>query len=961
MVRDCSGVQLKTCISILIYGFLCRPAQIEELIHLTTPQTRDILVKENPTAEIVKVMMTKFPELEKKKARMAVPSTKSFMQQRSLLQKNPASVSEQDGEVQICAPVQHTKLSSKAAIETLQSESLNDLHDNYDRLSIKHQLDYGESAVSTGNYQTRGNETQVKATNQKRKESIELIDKSDRPDFIATPPRIRPDEVFRRSRIDLRSEGSKIPLPSDRSPNMRRSTEATVRAREALAEFRSSIPKPHGRSLFSASNIHYSNIVTEKDKDDGSLGDSLDRPFHMSEDFSPSPSLPSNVTVREKRRPLLNPLSATPVPSSSNFEEEPPTVTRQSPVFSADYFDQHTSFLEMNDEVLSIRSNTTAVADEHDVANEDIDETMFIDRKVHSSSMESLDREKAIATSFLMTTEPSAEEILENVRQVQLQLNVIKNVSDQKEMGIPMKRRSVKKEEETLSYEVSNPDSKQQFHEVSPQLAVSDSLDRSENPNASASVTRQEPQEVVRFGGQTYGREFGTEGVVIREKEMQARRFDVGATALTFQPKEPQLYRNEFGGATAKSEPNDRQTFAEVETFQSYRHDFGVDIPVTQIEEHQAHRHQVTNPDTGYQPSEEQRAHESEINTENAMEDVFFTNPHIGNQGERAKLNDDSIFTGADFTVDRHMMRRRDDRLGIETTERTNKASLRVLTEENLKRRGGELSSRDKVPRSSLESKRPSNQSAQRRGVQSDIVANRNQADENDFWEKAHQYASNEDKRFFSSEHADDIDRIRPETEQHGNSGQFKDEYRDDERHSKPYEAVPETLSQTSAENAQRTTRESPSSSVPDLSLKTAVWTKAMLFYFVISLGVIFGASGLLRAITTIRDSHVYHHALLSRIGKFETSIAESYKAVRKLEDNYVVWSEYVRKLAQEDEASASLQLESIQREVEKWQVEMKEDLEEFKQSLAIDLAGATFASAEVNMTEDIEKGATVS
>lgn len=130
-------------------------------------------------------------------------------------------------------------------------------------------------------------------------------------------------------------------------------------------------------------------------------------------------------------------------------------------------------------------------------------------------------------------------------------------------------------------------------------------------------------------------------------------------------------------------------------------------------------------------------------------------------------------------------------------------------------------------------------------------------------------------------------------------------------------------------------------------------WTFSFVVYFCLVLGFIFGASGLLRAATTMRDSHEYHQALLTRIGKFESSISESYVAVRKLEENYAVWSEYVRVLAEEDETHALSLLETIQHEVEKWQVEMKEDLTQFKKSLSVDVVEAALAPLLRNATEE--------
>lgn len=136
-------------------------------------------------------------------------------------------------------------------------------------------------------------------------------------------------------------------------------------------------------------------------------------------------------------------------------------------------------------------------------------------------------------------------------------------------------------------------------------------------------------------------------------------------------------------------------------------------------------------------------------------------------------------------------------------------------------------------------------------------------------------------------------------------------------------------------------------------------WLSSYIGYFLLLLGFVFGASGLLRAATTVRDTHDYHEALKARIGLFEASIAESYAAVRKLEENYGVWREYVRLLADEDETHALSLLETIQREVEQWQVDMQHDLAQFKQALAIDIVDAAIvpllqnaSAAAINHTE---------
>lgn len=144
--------------------------------------------------------------------------------------------------------------------------------------------------------------------------------------------------------------------------------------------------------------------------------------------------------------------------------------------------------------------------------------------------------------------------------------------------------------------------------------------------------------------------------------------------------------------------------------------------------------------------------------------------------------------------------------------------------------------------------------------------------------------------------------------------------------------------SRSNQSNSERTTKPS--------------WVSSYTGYFCVLLGFIFGASGLLRAATTVRDTHDYHQALKMRIGMFEASISESYESVRKLEENYAVWSEYVRVLAEEDETHALSLLETIQHEVEKWQVDMKHDLTHFKKSLSVDVVEAALAPLLKNATE---------
>ncbi|TMW60909.1 hypothetical protein Poli38472_000951 [Pythium oligandrum] len=113
---------------------------------------------------------------------------------------------------------------------------------------------------------------------------------------------------------------------------------------------------------------------------------------------------------------------------------------------------------------------------------------------------------------------------------------------------------------------------------------------------------------------------------------------------------------------------------------------------------------------------------------------------------------------------------------------------------------------------------------------------------------------------------------------------------------------------------------------------------------FCVMLSAVFGVAGLIQASSKVRDAYDYHHALMTRMNDFESSVVESYDSVRKMDEKYAIWSEYVRELAEQDEANAVQQLENIQQEVEKWQVEMKNDLLAFKRSLSGDIIDAAFA-----------------
>ncbi|GLD91997.1 hypothetical protein PINS_up000530 [Pythium insidiosum] len=130
----------------------------------------------------------------------------------------------------------------------------------------------------------------------------------------------------------------------------------------------------------------------------------------------------------------------------------------------------------------------------------------------------------------------------------------------------------------------------------------------------------------------------------------------------------------------------------------------------------------------------------------------------------------------------------------------------------------------------------------------------------------------------------------------------------------------------------------------PELRSMVARLSSRMVLWFAVSLGAVFGLSGLLQAASKVRDANDYHQALVERINEFESSIVESYEAMKKMDEKYAVWTEYVREMAEEDESNALLQLESIQLQVQRWQLEMKQDLLEFKQSLSSDMIDAALA-----------------
>ncbi|KUF98515.1 hypothetical protein AM588_10010027 [Phytophthora nicotianae] len=119
-------------------------------------------------------------------------------------------------------------------------------------------------------------------------------------------------------------------------------------------------------------------------------------------------------------------------------------------------------------------------------------------------------------------------------------------------------------------------------------------------------------------------------------------------------------------------------------------------------------------------------------------------------------------------------------------------------------------------------------------------------------------------------------------------------------------------------------------------------------------LSAIFCIAGILHAANKVNESREYHLDLKERIGKFESSITESHKKVLKLEKDYAIWSEYVRKLTEEDEANALTQLQALHVEVQKWQRDMHEDLVQFRQALSVDSIEQAFANLRVNSTKQI-------
>ncbi|TDH68642.1 hypothetical protein CCR75_009078 [Bremia lactucae] len=121
---------------------------------------------------------------------------------------------------------------------------------------------------------------------------------------------------------------------------------------------------------------------------------------------------------------------------------------------------------------------------------------------------------------------------------------------------------------------------------------------------------------------------------------------------------------------------------------------------------------------------------------------------------------------------------------------------------------------------------------------------------------------------------------------------------------------------------------------------------------FFVLLSAIFCIAGLLNASRKMSESYQYHLDLKSRIGNFEAVVAESHAKMLELERNYNIWTEYVRKLAEEDETNAMMQLQSLQTEVQKWKQDMHEDIVKFQQALSVDSIEAAFADLRVNEME---------
>lgn len=135
----------------------------------------------------------------------------------------------------------------------------------------------------------------------------------------------------------------------------------------------------------------------------------------------------------------------------------------------------------------------------------------------------------------------------------------------------------------------------------------------------------------------------------------------------------------------------------------------------------------------------------------------------------------------------------------------------------------------------------------------------------------------------------------------------------------------------------------------PSSTQPKAKWTRTLLLTLFVLLSFIFGCSGLLRVGHMLKTSIDYHRMLTSRMEQFESSILESHLAVKILEENYVMWTEYVHVLAQEDEKDALSHLEKVQKDVKKWRLELKQDMVNFRHALSQELGELANASRDAN------------
>uniref|UniRef100_A0AAV1T302 CLASP N-terminal domain-containing protein n=1 Tax=Peronospora matthiolae TaxID=2874970 RepID=A0AAV1T302_9STRA len=149
-----------------------------------------------------------------------------------------------------------------------------------------------------------------------------------------------------------------------------------------------------------------------------------------------------------------------------------------------------------------------------------------------------------------------------------------------------------------------------------------------------------------------------------------------------------------------------------------------------------------------------------------------------------------------------------------------------------------------------------------------------------------------------------------------------------------------------------------PSIATPKMKAPPATsgWASAFTTAIAVFLAVMFCVAGIYRAVTIVHDSREYHLALKTRIDRFEAGMIESHEKVRKLEEDYAVWIDYVRKLTEEDEQHALAKFEAIQAEVQKWQQEMNADLVAFRQALSVDSIEASFAPFHVTKAEQVEE-----